>query len=90
MRLCALPIADTALHRTGRLPGAQRCGAPMRPDIVWFGEVPLDLHAIFAELERATVLLVVGTSGAVYPAAGFVRVANQRGIRTVYIGRRSH
>jgi NAD-dependent SIR2 family protein deacetylase len=51
-----------------------------------FGEMPLDLESIYRELNRATVLLVVGTSGSVYPAAGFVHVANQRGIRTVYVG----
>jgi NAD-dependent deacetylase len=41
---------------------------------------------IYRELDRATHLLVVGTSGSVYPAAGFVHVANQRGIRTIYVG----
>jgi NAD-dependent deacetylase len=53
---------------------------------VWFGEIPLDMEDIYRELDRATILLVVGTSGAVYPAAGFVQVANQRSIRTIYIG----
>jgi NAD-dependent deacetylase len=62
------------------------CGAPIRPHIVWFGEIPLDLDTIYSQLDRATVLLVVGTSGSVYPAAGFVHIANQRGIRTIYAG----
>jgi NAD-dependent deacetylase len=53
---------------------------------VWFGEMPLDMDEINRQLDRATVLLVIGTSGAVYPAAGFVHIANQRGIKTVYIG----
>jgi NAD-dependent deacetylase len=44
------------------------------------------MDAIYRELDRATILLVVGTSGSVYPAAGFVHIANQRGIRTVYVG----
>ncbi len=39
-----------------------------------------------AELDRATVVLVIGTSGSVYPAAGFVNIANRRGVRTVYVG----
>jgi NAD-dependent deacetylase len=56
------------------------------PHIVWFGEVPLDMEGIYRELDRATVVMVVGTSGSVYPAAGFVHIANQRGIRTVYVG----
>ena len=44
------------------------------------------MDAIYRELDRATTLLVVGTSGSVYPAAGFVNIANQRRIRTIYIG----
>jgi NAD-dependent deacetylase len=44
------------------------------------------MDKIYHELERATRLLVIGTSGSVYPAAGFVHIANQRGIRTVYVG----
>ncbi len=48
--------------------------------------IPLDMDAIYRELNRATVLLVVGTSGSVYPAAGFVHIANQRHIRTIYVG----
>ena len=67
-------------------PHANECGAPVRPHIVWFGEIPLDMDGIYRELDRATHLLVVGTSGSVYPAAGFVHIANQRGIRTIYVG----
>ena len=44
------------------------------------------MDAILRELNRATIVLVVGTSGSVYPAAGFVNIANQRGIRTIYVG----
>jgi NAD-dependent deacetylase len=44
------------------------------------------MEGISRKLDRATVLLVVGTSGSVYPAAGFVHIANQRGTRTVYVG----
>ncbi len=58
----------------------------MRPNIVWFGEVPLGMDTIDYELSRATTVLVVGTSGSVYPAAGFVHIASLRGIRTVYVG----
>jgi NAD-dependent deacetylase len=62
------------------------CHASIRPHIVWFGEIPFEMDAIYRELDRATVLLVVGTSGSVYPAAGFVQIANQRRIRTIYVG----
>jgi NAD-dependent deacetylase len=68
------------------LPICKTCHASIRPHIVWFGEMPLDMDAIYRELDQATVLLVVGTSGSVYPAAGFVNIANQRRIRTIYVG----
>jgi NAD-dependent deacetylase len=67
-------------------PICKTCHASIRPHIVWFGEIPLDMDAIYRELNRATTLLVVGTSGSVYPAAGFVNIANQRSIRTIYVG----
>jgi NAD-dependent deacetylase len=84
---CNVPFPDNALYDTAAsLPRCPDCGEPIRPHIVWFGEVPLDMEGIYRELDRATVVLVVGTSGSVYPAAGFVHIANQRGIRTVYVG----
>jgi NAD-dependent deacetylase len=84
---CNVPFPDTDLYETAAaLPSCARCGAPVRPHIVWFGEVPLDMEGIYRELNHATTLLVVGTSGSVYPAAGFVDVANQRGIRSIYVG----
>jgi NAD-dependent deacetylase len=68
------------------------CGARIRPHIVWFGEIPLEMDRIQHEIDRCTVLVVVGTSGMVYPAANFVHWANQRNrrdkkaVRTVYVG----
>jgi NAD-dependent deacetylase len=82
---CDEPFADTAEY-LGKLPKCQACGAAVRPHIVWFGEVPLDMDGIHAQLSRATMVLVAGTSGSVYPAAGLVRIANRRGIRTAYVG----
>ncbi len=84
---CNLPFADRELYEAAsNLPLCLECGAPVRPHIVWFGEIPLDMEGIYRELDRATHLLVVGTSGSVYPAAGFVHIANQRGIHSVYVG----
>jgi NAD-dependent deacetylase len=83
---CDLPFPDQKLYDANNLPACDRCGAPVRPHIVWFGEIPLDMDGIYRELDRATHVLVVGTSGSVYPAAGFVHIANQRGIRTIYVG----
>ncbi|GGG92161.1 NAD-dependent deacylase [Silvibacterium dinghuense] len=62
------------------------CGGRIRPHIVWFGETPLFMDEIYAEIERCTMLLVAGSSGAVYPAAGFVQWARRRGLRTFYVG----
>ena len=68
------------------LPICKTCHASIRPHIVWFGEIPLDMDSIYRELDRASTLIVVGTSGSVNPAAGFVDIANQRGINTLYVG----
>jgi NAD-dependent deacetylase len=51
----------------------------MRPDVVWFGEVPVHMERIAIGLSKATHFLSVGTSGVVYPAAGFARLAQERG-----------
>lgn len=51
----------------------------LRPDIVWFGELPYHLDEILAALEACALFLAVGTSGQVYPAAGFVEVVRGRG-----------
>jgi NAD-dependent deacetylase len=84
---CDQPFPDTALYETAEtLPQCDQCGAPVRPHIVWFGEIPLDMDAIYRELNRATILLVVGTSGSVYPAAGFVDIANEQRTHTIYVG----
>jgi NAD-dependent deacetylase len=58
----------------------------MRPHIVFFGEIPLEMDRIQREIAKATVMVVIGTSGSVYPAANFVNWARQAGARTVYIG----
>jgi NAD-dependent deacetylase len=84
---CDQPFPDQSFYNSPTaLPVCKQCGGPVRPHIVWFGEIPLDMEGIYGELHRATILLVVGTSGSVYPAAGLVHIANQRGIRTIYIG----
>lgn len=60
------------------------CGAPaLRPDIVFFGEIPYEMDRIEAALSEADLFVSIGTSGAVYPAAGFVRMARAFGARTL-------
>ncbi len=57
----------------------------MRPHVVWFGEMPFGLDRIYQALERCDLFLAIGTSGTVYPAAGFVDQANQAGADSVEI-----
>ena len=79
------PFADPALYETEEAIVHCACGGRVRPHIVWFGEIPLEMERIQQEIARSTVMLVLGTSGAVYPAANFVRWAGPR-VRKYYIG----
>jgi NAD-dependent deacetylase len=57
--------------------------AALRPDIVWFGEMPYQMDKIEAALAQADLFVSIGTSGAVYPAAGYVRTARHYGAHTL-------
>lgn len=71
---------DTLLDR----PPCPACGeAALRPDVVWFGEMPYRMDDIYAALREADLFVSIGTSGAVYPAAGLVREARELGARTL-------
>lgn len=77
-----------ARHRwTGTLrdgPPCPACGdVALRPDIVWFGEMPYRMDEIFGAIARADLFVSIGTSGAVYPAAGFVQEARRVGAQTL-------
>jgi NAD-dependent deacetylase len=61
-------------------PPCATCGeGDLRPHVVWFGEVPLGMDEVATRLEAADLFVSIGTSGSVYPAAGFVRVARAAG-----------
>jgi NAD-dependent deacetylase len=65
-------------------PPCPRCDATeLRPDVVWFGEVPLEMDRIAAAIERCDLFVSIGTSGNVYPAAGFVQHAAMHRARTL-------
>jgi NAD-dependent deacetylase len=66
-------------------PSCPACGVTgqLRPDIVWFGEMPYRMGEIYHALNRADLFVSIGTSGAVYPAAGFVREARAQVVRTL-------
>lgn len=72
-----LELGDTC--RCCRLPGN------LRPHVVWFGEMPLEMNRIHQALERCDLFISIGTSGQVYPAAGFYQLASQNGAHTVEI-----
>lgn len=74
--------AQGDLTPISQCPACHTTGGP-RPDIVWFGEMPYHMERIDAALTRSDLFVSIGTSGAVYPAAGFVQNARARGIKTV-------
>ncbi|MEM7491770.1 MAG: NAD-dependent deacylase [Pseudomonadota bacterium] len=55
----------------------------LRPDVVWFGEMPYHMDQIYERLSRANLFVSIGTSGSVYPAAGFVQEAKMLGVKTM-------
>ena len=63
----------------------QSCKKPggMRPDVVWFGEMPYRMEEIYQVLDACDLFISIGTSGTVYPAAGFVMQARNAGAHTV-------
>jgi NAD-dependent deacetylase len=78
---------DVRSRWTGTLierPPCPDCGEPaLRPDVVWFGEMPYEMDRIYTALRSADLFVSIGTSGAVYPAAGFVRDARNLGVQTL-------
>jgi NAD-dependent deacetylase len=73
---------------SGELHAASRCrccqmSGTLRPHVVWFGEMPLEMERIYAGLAQCDLFLSVGTSGNVYPAAGFVAIASRAGATTI-------
>ena len=78
---------DTRSPRRGELssrPPCPACGArALRPDVVWFGEMPYRMDEIHAAIRNCDLFVSIGTSGAVYPAAGLVRTARDLGAQTL-------
>ena len=80
------PVEDRTIYAALTDVPSCACGGRLRPHIVFFGEIPLEMERIQDEISNCTVMIVIGTSGSVYPAANFVHWAGQAGARTVYIG----
>ncbi len=84
------PKTQKSLSWTGELTAMHLCdccapASPLRPDIVWFGEMPYFMERIYDALWHADIFISIGTSGHVYPAAGFVHEANMSNTRTIEV-----
>jgi NAD-dependent deacetylase len=81
------PFAGAPPDAEGDPPPCPRCGSPLRPDVVWFGEaLPREAtERAWTLAGTCDVMLVVGTSGLVYPAADLPRVAKRAGARIVEV-----
>jgi NAD-dependent deacetylase len=80
---CGVTAVDATSHDPDRYVTCAACGNPrLRVDVVWFGEMPYFLEEIGEALARCTHFVAVGTSGVVYPAAGFLSAARVSGAKT--------
>jgi NAD-dependent deacetylase len=82
--------SDSVFHLEGDITEDTCCtccdlARTLRPHIVWFGEMPLFMDEIESALSQCDIFLSIGTSGSVYPAAGFVRLARHVGAETIEI-----
>ena len=73
------------LSQNGSVNRCPKCGnvGQVRPDIVWFGEMPYEMERIDEAIQRCDLFVSIGTSGAVYPAAGFVQTARYCGAHCI-------
>ncbi len=80
----AIETTNQDLAVTSVCSHCQSTGA-LRPHIVWFGEMPLHMDEILAQLMACDLFVAIGTSGTVYPAAGFVEIAKSHQAHTVML-----
>ena len=82
----AVMAATSDFDNSTVCPDCTRVGH-LRPDIVWFGEMPYHMDDIYAALANCDLFIAVGTSGVVYPAAGFVQQARQAGALCIEVNK---
>jgi len=82
---CGQKYQITDIDISADIPLCEACGGTLRPDIVWFGEMPYYLEEIDKALRKCTVFISIGTSGQVYPAAYFIASARQKGAVTIAV-----
>lgn len=87
MRCLSTGRVEDFTGTSSRASACKCCALPgnLRPHIVWFGEMPFFMENIHRALEQADLFVSIGTSGSVYPAAGFVRLAKRAGAHTVLL-----
>ncbi|MBM7070563.1 NAD-dependent protein deacylase [Shewanella sp. 202IG2-18] len=88
LRKARCPATHQSFYMQGDFSAENKChccvpGNRLRPHIVWFGEMPLGMGHIERALTECDVFIAIGTSGTVYPAAGFVRLAKAFGAKTI-------
>ncbi|WP_444920151.1 Sir2 family NAD+-dependent deacetylase [Microbulbifer sp. CnH-101-G] len=88
LRKARCSISGQLFSLQGELQVTDRCdccglSGTLRPHVVWFGEMPLQMETIYAALSQCDLFISIGTSGNVYPAAGFVECANLAGAHSV-------
>ena len=82
--------SHSVIHMHGRLETlrCEKCcveASRVRPDIVWFGEMPMQMDEIYNAIESCDLFIVVGSSGHVYPAAGLANAARLVGAQTILV-----
>ncbi len=81
------PFDDDRMYMSQmEIPNCPVCGSILRPHVCWFGETPYSMDRIFEQLRICNLLLTVGSSGVVEPAASFVRMARINKARAIYVG----
>ncbi|MBW6514022.1 MAG: NAD-dependent deacylase [Candidatus Syntrophosphaera sp.] len=82
---CTAKYPISEIDPQAPVPACPQCASALRPDIVWFGELPYQMQEIEWLLQNCDVFLLVGTSGVVFPAAGFVMTAKYLGAKTMAV-----
>ncbi len=80
---CGKTFSMGEIDLTAEIPICRECTSHLRPDIVWFGEIPYYMNEIDSILKTADFFIVVGTSGTVQPAASLVYLAKMNGAKTI-------
>ena len=84
---CEKVYPDEKAYEVGEMPQSPCCQKSLRPHIVWFGELPLFIPEIDSRLEACDLFVTIGTSGNVYPAAGFLIQAKRAGATTICLNK---